>query len=213
MGLKPAATSETTVWEPINPAPPVTRIFIECMCLSRGLVLLCRANLAFMFKLFSFIFLSLFLSLHFGSILAQSNAAPKPTTAQLAWHETEFYLFFHVGPNTFTNLEWGHGTETIEIFNPSELDCKQWCRVAKSAGASGVVITAKHHDGFCLWPSRYSTHTVRESKWRDGKGDVLRELSDACKRNGLKFGVYCRLTSTAGFMPMILSAYRLLAKN
>lgn len=115
---------------------------------------------------------------------------PLPTKAQLAWHETEFYLFFHFGPNTFTDLEWGHGTETEDIFNPTALDCDQWCRIAKQAGARGVVITAKHHDGFCLWPSRYSKHTVRESKWRNGKGDVLRELSEACKRHGLKLGFY-----------------------
>ena len=117
-------------------------------------------------------------------------AQPKPTPQQLAWHEMEFYLFMHFGPNTFTNLEWGHGTEKEEIFNPTGLDCEQWCRIAKASGATGIIITAKHHDGFCLWPSKYSTHTVRESKWKNGKGDVLKELSAACKKYGLRFGVY-----------------------
>ena len=115
---------------------------------------------------------------------------PKPTVQQLQWHDMEFYLFTHFGPNTFTDLEWGEGTEKAEIFNPSNLDCRQWCRIAKAAGAKGIIITAKHHDGFCLWPSEYSTHTVRESNWRNGKGDVLKELSAACKEYGLKFGVY-----------------------
>jgi alpha-L-fucosidase len=125
-----------------------------------------------------------------GCLFSMAMAQPKPSPQQLAWHDMEFYLFMHFGPNTFTDLEWGKGTEKEEVFNPATLDCNQWCRVAKAAGAKGIIITAKHHDGFCLWPSKFSTHTVRESKWKDGKGDVLKELSAACKKYGLKFGVY-----------------------
>jgi alpha-L-fucosidase len=123
-----------------------------------------------------------------GTLRAQEPVVP--SAAQLAWHARPYYLFMHFGPNTFTGKEWGEGNEKEEIFDPGQLDCRQWCRIAKEAGATGIIITAKHHDGFCLWPSKYSTHTVRESKWRNGRGDVLKELSEACKAEGLKFGVY-----------------------
>ncbi len=137
------------------------------------------------------------LLLFFFSFISISSTAqrstvilPLPSKMQLEWSTLDYYFFVHFGPNTFTNLEWGEGTEHEEIFNPTQLDCRQWCRIAKAAGAKGIIITAKHHDGFCLWPSAYSKHTVRESKWKNGKGDVLKELSNACKEYGLKMGIY-----------------------
>ena len=115
---------------------------------------------------------------------------PLPSERQLAWHELEYYAFVHFNMNTFTNMEWGTGGEKPEQFNPSNLDTKQWAKVAKEAGMKGIILTAKHHDGFCLWPTKTTEHSVKNSPWKEGQGDVLKDLSEACKEYDLKFGVY-----------------------
>ena len=121
---------------------------------------------------------------------APAPYGPLPTPEQVAWQQMETNMFIHFGPNTFSGKEWGDGTETEDMFSPDSLDCRQWVRTARLAGFKGVIITGKHHDGFCLWPNPESVHTVAQSSWRDGKGDVLRELSDACREYGMKFGIY-----------------------
>lgn len=122
--------------------------------------------------------------------LPPSPVGPLPSPQQIDWHEMEYYAFVHFNMNTFTDIEWGLGGESPELFNPTELDTRQWARVAKEAGMKAIILTAKHHDGFCLWPSEYTEHSVKNSPWKNGEGDVIKGLAAACKEYGLKLGLY-----------------------
>ena len=141
-------------------------------------------------KIYSLIVFVLLASCKSNEIAPPQPLLPVPSSAQMAWHEMEMNAFVHFTTNTFTDKEWGFGDEKPSLFNPTQLNINQWISTLKETGFKGAILTTKHHDGFCLWPSRYTDHSVKNSPLQNGKADIVKEFSDACKKQGLKFGIY-----------------------
>lgn len=137
-----------------------------------------------------YLFVSFIIFASCSKVKPPEPCGPVPSARQLAWHDMQYYMFVHFTVNTFTDKEWGFGDEKESVFNLTDLNCDQWAKVASEAGMKGIILTAKHHDGFCLWPSKYTEHSVKNSPWENGKGDVLRELRSACDKYGLQMGIY-----------------------
>jgi alpha-L-fucosidase len=131
-----------------------------------------------------------FIGLCSAQVKAPEPCGPVPSENQLRWQELEYYAFIHFSLNTYTDQSWGYGNEDVNLFNPTKLDCRQWARICKEPGMKAVILGAKHHCGFCVWPSKYTEYSVKNSPWRDGKGDLVREMADACNKYGLKLGIY-----------------------
>jgi alpha-L-fucosidase len=130
------------------------------------------------------------IGVNYAQVKAPAPCGPVPSENQMRWQEMGYYAFIHFSLNTYTNQEWGYGNESVKLFNPKKLNPDQWARIAKEAGMKGIILVVKHHCGFCLWPSKYTDYSVKNAPWKHGKGDVVRELFNACKKYGLKLGIY-----------------------
>jgi alpha-L-fucosidase len=142
------------------------------------------------FFLYGILFFIFSIGINHAQTKAPVACGPIPSENQMRVQEMESYAFVHFSLNTYTDQSWGFGNEDVKLFNPEKSDCRQWARICKEAGMKGVIITAKHHCGFCLWPSKYTDYSVKNAPWKNGKGDMVREMADACKEYGLKFGIY-----------------------